>query len=76
MSQVKKQIRIILERSSKGMTLDAYCSNIKKQICSCILPILGKEDFIKNEIILFFKSLGFFLDKKTGKFSKEGDESE
>lgn len=76
MSQAKKQIKIILERSSKGMSLEAYAYNINKQICRCRLPILKREDFIKNEIILFFKSIGFFLDEKTGKFSEGGDVSE
>ena len=71
MSLAKKQIQIILERASKDLTLNAYVYNIKQQICGCRLPVIGREKFIENEIILFFKSTGFFLNEETGKFSEE-----
>jgi len=71
MSLAKNQIKIILEGSSKGLTLNAYVYNIKQQICGCRLPVIGREKFIENEIILFFESTGFFYDEKTDKFEKE-----
>jgi hypothetical protein len=76
MSLAKKQIKIILERSIKGLTLNAYVYNIKQQICGCRLPVIGREKFIENEIILFFESIGFFLNQETGKFSEEKNVSE